>query len=68
MVNIGSRTPGRDNVSVEEAFNSNEIIFLAIPFQFVSSLPFDKLRKGQIIVDCSNRSKVCSKDELSQVT
>ena len=69
-VTVGSRKPGVLNsglttVSQEEALK-RRIIIVAIPYNFYSSLPLEKLLPGTIVVDCSNRAKTCKPDELSQ--
>jgi len=38
---------------------------MAIPFEFISTIPLDKLSKGQILVDCSNRTKACGDGDKS---
>ena len=67
---IGSRNPTEQhemakNVSISTAFKSCNIIIMAIPFEFISTMPLDKLSKGQILVDCSNRSNPCGDGDKS---
>ena len=67
---IGSRNPTQQqglpkNVSILKAFESCNIIIMAIPFEFISTIPLDKLSKGQILVDCSNRTKACGDGDKS---
>merc|ERR1711892_195305 len=68
---LGSRHPGKiesgqTSLNHDYLINMRNIIILAVPFKFVSSLPLDKLSPHQIIVDCSNRGEKCKPGEMSQ--
>ena len=68
-VTVGSRSPGVlggiHTVSQQEALQS-KIVVVAIPHHAWSSLPWEKILPGTVLVDCSNRIKTCKEEELSQ--
>lgn len=68
---VGSRQQsktfnGIQAVSVNQAIDKSNIIILAIPFMFIDCLPFNKITFDKIVIDCTNRTSVCRKTQLSQ--
>ena len=68
----GSRSPSKqiswcpNAVSVEEAIECSKIIIFAVPFDFVNTLPLANIANGKVVIDCSNRTKVCKDGDQSQ--
>ena len=52
-------------MKTEEAIKSSDIIVMAIPKDFYKEQPLHLL-EGKTVIDCSNRSSVKSKENLSQ--
>ncbi|XP_023341911.1 metalloreductase STEAP4 [Eurytemora carolleeae] len=68
---IGSRTPtvssdGIPTMSIRDAIHDNNIIILAIPYLHQDSIPLAEISLNQIVIDCSNRVKICKSSEHSQ--
>ena len=52
-------------MKTEEAIKSSDIIVMAIPKDFYKEQPLHLL-EGKTVIDCSNRSSVKSKENISQ--
>ena len=52
-------------MKTEEAIQTSDIIVMAIPKDFYKEQPL-QLLEGKTVIDCSNRSSVKSKENLSQ--
>ena len=62
---IASRTPRQGQLSLEDGLRE-ALLILAVPAHTVRTLPLESLPKESIVVDCSNRTRRCGEDELSQ--
>ena len=62
---MGSRNPTGVAVSIEKALQE-KIVILAVPTFSWPNLPLAKIQAGTVVVDCSNRTKPCASDALSQ--
>ena len=56
---------GAKLIKTEEAIKSSNIIVMAIPKDFYKEQPLHLL-EGKTVIDCSNRSSIKSKENLSQ--
>ena len=65
QVVVGTRNPTGLFVSIEKALQE-KIVILAVPTFTWPDLPLTKIQAGTILIDCSNRTKTCAPDELSQ--
>merc|ERR1719219_173219 len=76
VVKIGSRNPERNRelvaktgaqlTSVEEALSQNcHMVILAVPKDFYERQPLHLL-EGKVVIDCSNRNSIYSKENVSQ--
>ena len=52
-------------MKTEEAIKCSDIIVMAIPKDFYKEQPLHLL-EGKTVIDCSNRSSIKSKENLSQ--
>ena len=62
---VASRTPGKAQLSLQDGLRE-ALVVLAVPAHAIYTLPLDKLPKDGVVVDCSNRTRRCAEDELSQ--
>ena len=62
---VASRTPGKAQLSLQDGLRE-ALVVLAVPAHAIYTLPLDKLPKDGVVVDCSNRTRRCAEDEVSQ--
>jgi len=65
QVVVGSRNPAGPVVSIGKALQE-KIVILAVPSFSWPDLPLTKIMAGTVLIDCSNKTKTCALDELSQ--
>ena len=62
---VASRTPGEAQLSLQDGLRE-ALVVLAVPAHAIYTLPLDNLPKDGVVVDCSNRTRRCAEDEVSQ--